>query len=219
MQLTQRGSGLLAQPKRPFVLGIGGLVLTVLIGLIAVTFAEATQASFTVDEAINQALSPWFGSIADPIAAIDKPSVVAVVLLVLGVLVALWRGWLAGLGAMWVAGAGWLSIAVVKVIVNEPRPTGTFDPAYLEHGYSYPSGHTTFVVTLTVAIVAASAGWAGRWVVAWIGGILVVVTAISRLYLGVHYPIDVIGGMLGGLAAAILMVGVWNAVIKRLIKS
>ena len=219
MQLTTRGDGLLAQPKRPFTLGLFGLALTLLIGLIAVTFAEATQASFAVDEWIHQVLSPWFDPIAKAIAEIDRPSMVAIILLTLGVLVAIWRGWLAGLGAIWVAGGGWLAIYAVKLIINEDRPTGTFDPAYLEHNHSFPSGHTTFVVTITVAVVAASAGWSGRWVAAWIGAILVLLTAVSRLYLGVHYPIDVIGGMIGGLSTALLMVAIWNAVIARLLPS
>lgn len=217
MQLTQRGTGLLDQPKRPIVLGGAGLVLTLLIGLIAVTFAEATQASFQVDVWIHDALSPWFDPIAKTVAQMDHPPVVAAILLVLGVLVAIWRGWLAGLGAMWVAGAGWLSIYVVKVLVSEPRPTGTFDPAYLEHGLSFPSGHATFAVTLSVAAVAASAGWSGRWIAAWIGVAFVLLTALTRLYLGVHYPIDVIGGMIGGFSAALLMIGIWNAVIKRIV--
>lgn len=215
MQLTTRGDGLLAQPKRPYRLALSGIALTLLLGLLAVTFAEATRSTFAVDEWIHQALSPWFDPIAAVIAEVDRPVIVAVILLALGVLVAIWRGWLAGLGAIWVAGAGWLAIYVVKLIINEDRPTGTFDPAYLEHGHSFPSGHTTFIVTITVAVVAASAGWSGRWVAAWIGAILVLLTAVSRLYLGVHYPIDVVGGMVGGLSTAILMLAIWNGVVSR----
>lgn len=219
MQLTHRGDGTLAAPKHPFVLGGSGYVLTIVIGFIAVAFANLTQATFAVDVWVHDTFGAGFAPVAEAIALLDKPIVVTFILLGLGVLVAQWRGWLAGIAAIWVAGGGWLAIALMKWFVHEPRPTGTFDPAYLEHDYSFPSGHTAFVTTVTVAIVASSVRWSGRWVAAWIGAALVLLTALTRLYLGVHYPVDVVGGMLGGASAAVLMVGIWNALAPTVFRT
>lgn len=63
---------------------------------------------------------------------------------------------------------------------------------------SYPSGHAiaSVAVLLTVAwLLWRERGWRWPWVAA---AALMLVSLYSRLYLGVHWPSDVIGGMLVG---------------------
>ena len=216
MKLLQRGNGLLSAPPRATLLGLGGLVLTTLLGFAAVMASGFTQSTFAFNEWLHSMQNPVSLALSKVLDAIDRPTVVAIILLILGVGVALWRGWLPGLGAMVVAGGGWVVIAVVKVLVDEPRPPVVLEPGFEEQALSYPSGHVTFVVALTVAVAAAFAGSRWRWPLVIALAVLSLLTAYTRLYLGVHYPGDVIGGMLGGLSGALLVLGLWNLLIRSL---
>ena len=96
--------------------------------------------------------------------------------------------------------------SVVKLIVARPRPT-------LEHlshltTLSFPSEHTTqaAAVYLTIAIMLSTGlnrGW--RELVIVLAVLIALAVAWSRVYLGVHYPTDVIAGLLLGWSWALLV--------------
>jgi undecaprenyl-diphosphatase len=96
--------------------------------------------------------------------------------------------------------------SVVKLIVARPRPT-------LEHlnhlvTLSFPSEHTTqaAAVYLTIAIMLSKGlnrGW--RELVIAIAVLIALAVAWSRVYLGVHYPTDVIAGLALGWGWALLV--------------
>ena len=65
-------------------------------------------------------------------------------------------------------------------------------------GYSFPSGHASTAVAGAYALTAT---WPAGRILCWVTAGLVIV---SRAYLGVHYPTDLLGGaLLGGLALVI----------------
>ena len=205
----QMGTGILPAPRGAFWWGLGGYILTAIIGFVAVANFEWTTSTYVVDEFFYANRSPFQEWLADILRDIDREDVVAVILLVMGVLVTLRRGWLAALGSMIVAGAGWLLIAGIKLVVAQPRPMPFEGPAYKE-ALSYPSGHVTFVMALTVALCVVLAGSRWRWPVVIFLCLLTLATGWSRLMLGVHYPMDIVGGMLGGLSGAFMVLGAWN---------
>ena len=88
---------------------------------------------------------------------------------------------------------------IVKNLVRMPRPfdVGVVSPlrASTATGYSFPSGHTQ---TATSFWVGAMLILKTRGVIV-LGTILIVLTAFSRLYLGVHWPMDVLGAIVLGL--------------------
>ncbi|MBW4694919.1 MAG: phosphatase PAP2 family protein [Lyngbya sp. HA4199-MV5] len=72
-----------------------------------------------------------------------------------------------------------------------------------EPDYSFPSGHAMSSMTLVAVVVVLT--WGTRWC-GWVlvsGSIFVVAIAWTRLYLGVHYPSDILAGWMLSLAWAI----------------
>ena len=80
-------------------------------------------------------------------------------------------------------------------------------------GYSFPSGHTTISFAIATVICMMSDSHKSK-----ISAVLLaIIIAFSRLYLGVHYPTDVLAGMLIGIVLAVIVVALWRAFLGQLI--
>lgn len=73
---------------------------------------------------------------------------------------------------------------------------------------SFPSNHTIIIATLAFTLIF-DRRWAG-WGYATL--LLAAVVGLSRVYLGVHFPLDIAGGLLLAPVAAGLAVPVWHRV-------
>jgi len=95
---------------------------------------------------------------------------------------------------------------ILKPLVHRIRPfdvkTGIELLVKRPTDYSFPSGHTAASVASVMALYLA--GEKKIWVPALV---LAVLIAFSRLYLYVHYPTDVLGGMIIGIGAGAM--GYW----------
>ncbi len=196
------------RPPRPVVaVAVGGasiLVIAVSAWLAVKPHAETRQTGLVL----------WFNDPTQPFAAIfalvnpllrPVPLVVVFVVLV---------GWvLLGAGPA-VQGPGLLRSLVIalalseliaqamKRMANQPRPLSVI-PGLDKHGYptdphgnSYPSAHTALVVA------AVSALWPWMpWPQRIVAVLFAVMVAANRIYIGAHWPIDVVGGAAIGLLA------------------
>jgi undecaprenyl-diphosphatase len=106
------------------------------------------------------------------------------------------------------AGAG-LIVAVGKRVVGRPRPPAEFR-LVTETNASFPSGHALASMAIlgvfTVLLVAAIRPPIGRIAVAATALLLIALIGASRLYLGVHWATDVLGGWLTGAAWLLLCI-------------
>jgi membrane-associated phospholipid phosphatase len=94
---------------------------------------------------------------------------------------------------------------LIKPLVGRPRPT--FDPLINAPGASFPSGHATAAAAMLVAVgLLVSAGKPAKiqtavWIAVALGSGLM---GFTRIYLGVHWPTDVVAGIALGAGWAIL---------------
>ena len=138
---------------------------------------------------------------------------VAVLLLVVELLVARPR---VGLAAAATIGLAALVNGGAKQVVDRVRPD-LLPPIVVESGYSFPSGHAalSMVAYGIVAVLFARQRGLPPWlrvVGVALAAALVVSIGISRIYLGAHYPSDVLGGWLLGAVIVLLFASVTRAV-------
>jgi len=118
-------------------------------------------------------------------------------------LVAVGRG-RAGTKAFAAASATWIVLQGLKKVVDRPRPIDAEDHGARQliarpNGMSWPSSHPAVLTTFTrVASQELGSGPLARGALT----ALDATVATSRVYLGVHYPSDVISGLLIGRAVA-----------------
>jgi undecaprenyl-diphosphatase len=104
------------------------------------------------------------------------------------------------------AGGGFAMNSLLKNLFDRPRP---FLPHVLEvKTRSFPSGHAMVSAAVYLSIAALLATRERRRIlkayILSVGMLLTVLVGLSRIYLGMHYPSDVLAGWLGGLIWAVL---------------
>ena len=154
------------------------------------------------------ARTPWLNGVMLDITSLGSATLVVLFSILAVAVFASLRKWRSALQvcAATVVGALWTMIA--KSSIERARP-----PSYLRlteaAGYSYPSGHATAsaALYLTVALLICRYVPARRARFGVIAGavVLILLVAFSRVYLGVHYPSDVISGICVGVASALLV--------------
>jgi undecaprenyl-diphosphatase len=213
-----------------------GLALTLGVGLVlilGVVFAQlldnvfegdgVTVADGPVLRFLAAQRQPWSVSAAHVITGLGSPLGAALTAAVVGVALAgMQRSWLPLLVlGLAMVGIGVINMAV-KQVVSRSRPAGT--AAVLgEHGFSFPSGHTvgTTAVWLLSAWLISHSVASHRVIIrlvvriaVWtVAGLIVVAVGISRVFLGVHFPSDVLAAWALGAAWAViiaLVVNIWE---------
>ncbi|WP_223256928.1 phosphatase PAP2 family protein [Arthrobacter globiformis] len=211
----------LPQPRRWLLLGTVLCAAVVALGLAVQLLPGETTAELQVDQDLSHYHVAVLTAVAMLINVLFGP--VAGLGLVAAITMTLWlvRRDLARAAAFClVACSGWLASEVFKLIIGRQRPNPAllFDPLAPETGSnSFPSGHVSFAVALTYALYFLSRGTRWSRPVAAAGAAMAVIVAWSRVYIGVHYPTDVVASFLAATAAVVLLAGLWNRFAPRLL--
>ncbi|SMP46561.1 undecaprenyl-diphosphatase [Sphaerochaeta associata] len=105
-----------------------------------------------------------------------------------------------------------LGMGILKAVVRAPRPfqvLESIDGKRLETatGYSFPSGHTTTGAAFYTALALTFK----KRPVSILCAVMMALVGLSRLYLGVHWPIDVFAGLLLGVTISFTVSRYLNA--------
>ena len=104
----------------------------------------------------------------------------------------------------------------LKLVFAKPRPQ-LWTPLIVEHSYSFPSGHAlgSSVVYGFLAVLLAQHYPRYRAVIYSVAIVIVGSIGLSRLFLGVHYPTDIIAGYAVGLLWLTTCVGIFKIRLKK----
>ncbi len=121
--------------------------------------------------------------------------------------------------ALTITFADQICASVIRPIVERPRPSAEGSPiadlAYIVNGrrgggYGFPSCHASNSFGLAFFLILLfRKGWLSLFICCW-----AVVNCYTRIYLGLHYPGDLIAGMLVGGCGAAIMYGLLRLVDK-----
>ena len=199
--------------------GIGAIIFsaTVLLGLL-IKNAGPRAAELGVDISLSHDRNPALTTISLAIHyGMGPVGAIALLLLCCLGLLMMRRSIVPAFAFGSVVSVGWLASEVGKRLVARIRPpSGTVQALVQERGLdSFPSGHTAFAVALVWAflLIVARTGRERMWTLA-AGVVFVAWVAFSRLYLGVHYPSDVMASVLIASGAILIWLPVWHNLIK-----
>ncbi|WP_433674897.1 phosphatase PAP2 family protein [Microbacterium gorillae] len=183
------------------------LVTTIVIAVAGIFIRDSTvinEAELSFLRDLSAMHNAWLSPIALVINIGFGPVGAVIVSLIIAIVVGVSGGgvWSAARFGLLVV-VPWLAVDLVKAIVSRPRPdSGVLVNQIISEplSASYPSGHTGFAAALGMALVWTVLSRTRRTapVVAVIAlaAVLALVTAWSRMYLGVHHPTDVTASIL-----------------------
>lgn len=140
---------------------------------------------------------PWVRAAMVDITALGGVTVLTLVTVIVAVFLALKRLWLTTALVLAATISGAIAVAVAKSIVARPRPD-LVDHLVTVNSASFPSGHATssaiVYLTLAALIMQIVRGRPLRIYILSVAILLVGAIGCSRVYLGVHWPSDVLTG-------------------------
>ena len=196
------------------ILAVGGVAVIILLA-IAVTSGvsdgfDAAVIGVVRSPALNGLLRPlrWVTELGSTGAV----TLVAVLAIVLGILFGHWLHGLLGALAIGLASLGneWF-----KVFMARNRPD-LLEPVLIERGFSFPSGHSLLSMVaygvIGVLVIRSPLPLGVRRGVVAVLAVVVLLVGLSRVWLGVHYPTDVLAGWTAGAVIVLVYARVTRSV-------
>jgi undecaprenyl-diphosphatase len=196
------------RPVRPSARGPWLLAAVAVLVVLALALLVTTGITDPFDRAVTDLVrSPEARDTLAPLRQVTElgaawtVTTVAVILLVGGSTAGRPRDAVAGAATIALGAA---IIEIVKRVIARTRPE-ILEPILIETGFSFPSGHSAnAMVAYGIVAVVVGRTTVGRWArlaIQALLGTVIVLVGISRVWLGVHFPTDVIAGWALGAVA------------------
>ena len=172
------------------------------------TFAQFDQTVTLAVHKLYESCGSWMTPIMEFISLLGKAGIALILLSLVLIVIRKTRRYGTAMLLGLIIGAVVVNLWL-KVVIARPRPyadlNGVYYPlwqqlgAHTESDFSFPSGHTNaaFAAMVPVFIIGRK-----RW--SWLALVFAFLMGLSRIYLVVHFPSDVIGGMITGTIAGLL---------------
>jgi undecaprenyl-diphosphatase len=115
--------------------------------------------------------------------------------------------------ALGVGGAALVNV-ILKLIFERARPD-LWEQLVIETSFSFPSGHAMASAALAFCVVILFWHTKYRLIASILAGLYMVIIGFSRLYLGVHYPTDVLAGWIVSGAWVVLVTTLFFGLPRR----
>lgn len=171
-------------------------------------FDEAVLLAFREDEDRDDPLGPaWVEELARDVTGLGSSVVLAFATLAVAGFFLLQRKWHLAIYVAAAVTSGLVASSLLKAGFDRPRPDLVAHGQYV-YTSSFPSGHSMLsavaFLTLGALLAGAQTERSMRLYVLGLAVILALAVGVSRIYLGVHWPTDVLGGWAAGTGWALL---------------
>ncbi|MBD7907592.1 phosphatase PAP2 family protein [Sporosarcina gallistercoris] len=194
------------------------LILAAVFGYVASSIGNGSIVQFDrpVIDFVQGAETPWLTEVMKVFTTIGSTeAVIAISVITLGLLLYFRQKAQSLLFLIVIGGTAALNL-VLKLFYQRARPD--LNRLIEISGYSFPSGHTMMATSLYIIlafILWRNARTSGR-ILYVIGAIFMIsMICISRIYLGVHYPSDVVGGIISSAFWLLIAISVYTVSMNK----
>ncbi len=179
------------QPKLRWVFGAAAATFIAL--AVAIAMGKPVFFDIPTMDFLGGVRSPWLTILSRLVSDLASTPAITLVLLVIATILATKRQYSKLVFVAVGLGGAEILNAILKLTFGRPRPTH-LTHLVVETGLSFPSGHT--MMSTALALTCLYLLWENRW--RWQIFVLavayIIAVGVSRIYLGVHYPSDVLAG-------------------------
>lgn len=141
---------------------------------------------------LHSVSTPWLTDAARAVTHLGGRIVLMVAVALAAALCVLRRWGGALLVSAAVVGSSRINVTL-KPVFERARPD-FWDHMTIENTYSFPSGHTMAAMSIAAPLVVLAWNTRYRWPTLTVAVVYAIVVGVTRVYLGVHYPSDVLAG-------------------------
>ena len=182
---------------RPLIASIYLALFLILLILVKTNSTIVTSFDKFVQNLLLPITNPTNTRIVEKITYLGGPRIAAILSIIVSLYMFIRHNFKAGIWSASTLVIGNLINILAKNLIQRPRPS---DKLVAIGGYSFPSGHTfgtaLFIFFVVFLIVPQIKAVTLRRILTFLGFLWILIIALTRVYLHVHYPTDTIASVL-----------------------